>query len=65
MTLSVLSSSYVYQIISGSVKIGEWSSFEKELLTRLVVFSLCNMSIFNHSHFDFCCDYISFCSLRT
>ena len=41
------------QIILCSFKVAEWPPYGKELLTRLTVFSVCNLSICNFSYFSF------------
>ena len=43
---------YVH-IIFSSVKVTEWSSFGKELLTRLTTCSLCTLTICYFSYFPF------------
>ena len=59
---------YVCPYYFSSVLVAEWQSFGKELLTRLTMCSLCNLTICNFSYFpllDFGSDCFSSWSLHT
>ena len=40
-------------VLFRSVSVAEWPPFGKELITRLTIYSLCNMNISNISNFPF------------
>ena len=53
MSVSVTFKLKFVQIIYSSLKVAEWPTFGKELLTRLTISSLCILTICNFCYFPF------------